>query len=135
MAALVITASNVVANAASAQANAGEAITAGQALFLDSADNKVRLADASDPAKATVLGIATNSAAANQPVSYVGANGVILTIGTGGQGKGVVLGPTPGTLHDDINDLLATHIVSQIGVINDSQGIVMSINNSGIAVV
>ena len=49
---------------------AGEAITAGQAIYIHT-DNKAYKADTTTAAKAAARGIAVNSApAANQPVSY-----------------------------------------------------------------
>lgn len=67
---------------------AGETITAGQALYLNSTDGKVYKADADDASitKAVVVGIAMNGAAAGQPVSYqmggdVNFGSAIFTVG------------------------------------------------------
>lgn len=72
MADLVITAANVVAAAGASRTAgvAGAVITAGQAVYLDAATGKFLLADSNAVAAAArvPLGIALNSAAANQPL-------------------------------------------------------------------
>jgi len=73
MADLSITAANVQQSAAAAIVTgiAGVAIVAGEALFIDTADeNLLKLADCTDIAKTNVAGIALNDAAVGQPVSY-----------------------------------------------------------------
>lgn len=72
MAALSITAANVVAgaNAILKQYTAGATITQGQAVYLDSATNTVKLADAdASAAAADVIGVAMNSALSGQPIT------------------------------------------------------------------
>lgn len=87
MADLSLTAANIVpgAGAKIAHGTAGATITAGQAVYLDSSDNRYKLADC-DSATAAVrvpAGIAVNSAATGQPVAvqYGGelAMGSVLT--------------------------------------------------------
>lgn len=75
MADLIITAANVVAGAGarSTTGTAGATITAGQAVYLDAADGRYKLAD-TDSATAGVrapVGIALNGASAGQPVSVI----------------------------------------------------------------
>ena len=73
MADVTITAANVVAGATAqiSTGTAGATITAGQALYIDTADsNKLKLAQAT-AAKFAFAGIALNGAASGQPVSYV----------------------------------------------------------------
>lgn len=73
MADLSITAANVVADAGStvSSSTAGATITAGDALYIDSADsNKVKPCDADVAASAVCVGIALNSASSGQPVNY-----------------------------------------------------------------
>lgn len=90
MADLTITAANVVAgsDAAFAHGTAGEAITAGKAVYLSSTTNKWMLADAdSTTAEARrAAGVALNGASANQPVAVQKAGditiGAALTAGT-----------------------------------------------------
>lgn len=50
---------------------AGETLTAGQALYLSSADGKLYKADATTLAKSRMVGICLNAAFADQPVNYV----------------------------------------------------------------
>lgn len=74
MADLTITATAVLASAGAqtAEGIAGVAITAGQAVYIDTGDsNKLKLADANSAAASVVAGIALNGAAAGQPVEYV----------------------------------------------------------------
>lgn len=72
MAALTITAANVISSGGTTRTGtAGAAITAGQAVYLDAADGKYKLASAnSGTAAARVpVGIALNNAANGQPVT------------------------------------------------------------------
>lgn len=74
MAALSITAANVVAgsNAKKTTGVAGASITAGQAVYLDTATGTLKLTDA-DGASALIrscVGIALHAASANQPLTY-----------------------------------------------------------------
>lgn len=70
MADIAITATSVVGSGSATRetGSAGEAITAGQAVYLDSATNKYKLSDANATGAKTVRGIALNGAALNQPV-------------------------------------------------------------------
>jgi hypothetical protein len=71
---LTITPANVVpgANAKTASGTAGATITAGQAVYLDTTDMKLKLADANGTAaQARVVGIALHGASNNQPLTYV----------------------------------------------------------------
>ncbi len=90
MADIAITATSVAAGANSVVVNgvAGAAITAGQVVYLDSSDNRLKLADA-DSATAAVrspYGIALNGAAIGQPVGVLRSGaitiGATLTAGT-----------------------------------------------------
>lgn len=104
MADLTITATSVLAstNAQTAEGIAGATITAGQAVYVDTADsNKLKLADANSATASIVAGIALNGAAAGQPVEYVTEDddftpGATLSI-SAAAGKGVyVLSDTAG---------------------------------------
>lgn len=70
-----ITAANVVAGAGAriVAGTAGATITAGQAVYLDSADGRYKLADADSATAAIrdVVGIALNGAAAGQPIDIL----------------------------------------------------------------
>lgn len=94
-----ITAANVVAGSDSTRTSgiAGEAITAGQAVYLSSTTNKWMLADSdSSTAEARrAAGIALNGAALNQPVAVLKA-GEITIGGTLVAGTAYYLSGTPG---------------------------------------
>lgn len=81
MADVVITAASVVmgSNADVRHGVANEAVTAGQTVYLDPADSKLKLSDNNAAGKKTVSGFALNNAAANQPLAY--QRGGDLTIG------------------------------------------------------
>jgi hypothetical protein len=90
MADLTITAANVIAGAGARTVNgtAGATITAGQAVYLDSADSEYKLADC-DSATAAVrspVGIALNGAADGQPLRVLTKGpvtiGATMTAGT-----------------------------------------------------
>lgn len=104
MANLNITAANVLPsdNAIIEHGVAGVAIAAGDVLYRDTSDsNKLKLADANDASAIVraVRGIAVNSAAAGQRVSYVTEDSA-LTLGTGlvAIGDGLILSATPGKI-------------------------------------
>lgn len=68
-----ITAANVApsTNAQTTQAVAGATITAGQAVYLDSTTNTIKLADANNTVlTADAVGIAINGASSGQPIIY-----------------------------------------------------------------
>lgn len=132
---LAITAANVLkgTGAQLGYGTAGAAITAGQALYIDTADsNKLKLADA-DGASAlrTCVGLALNNVATGQPVTYQKAGelslGSVLT-----QGKVYVLSDTAGGIMP-VEDLEAGDYVCILGVAKSSSVLSMSIFNSGIA--
>lgn len=80
MADLVITASNVVLiSGATSTHDAAEAVTAGEWIYKAS-DTTVGVASNDNAAKATVAGLALNSAATGQPVTYA-KDGAEVTIG------------------------------------------------------
>lgn len=90
MADLTITASSVLASASAIvrSGTAGATITAGQPIYIDTADmNKLKLADANaSAATAVVAGIALHGASAGQPLKYVVEDasftpGATLTVG------------------------------------------------------
>ena len=87
MANLSITAANVARGTRSSinYGTAGAAITQGQALYTDAADNTLKLADADASATAECSGIALNAAAVGQPVTYLTAGDITIgaTVVTG----------------------------------------------------
>lgn len=110
---------------------AGAAITAGDTLYIDTADsNKLKLADC-DGASAlrTCVGIALCDAASGQPVTYQKAGeitlGAILTAGTI-----YVLSDTAGGIMPAA-DLEAGDYVTILGVAKSTSVLSMNIFNSG----
>ena len=132
---ITITAANVVASADAKvrRGTAGAAITAGQALYLDAADSKLKLADANGVAAAKSLaGVALHAAATGQPVVYAYEGdvnvGATLTVG-----EIYVLSATAGGIAPKA-DLASGHTVSILGVATSAGNLRVSINNSGAAV-
>jgi hypothetical protein len=80
------------------QGIAGQAITAGQAVYLDTLTNRVRLADANGSQdSAEAIGLALNEAAAEQPVRVQTDGTVTLGSGAAPVVSGVyIVGGTPG---------------------------------------
>ena len=94
-----ITAANVApsANAVLKRGVAGVAITAGQLLYLESATNTLKLADANGAAELRVVcGIAINSAPVNGPLHYVVSDPALTLGGTSAKGTIYVLSATAG---------------------------------------
>ena len=88
---LTITAASVkaVAGSINSTGTSGQTITAGQAVYRDATDNKIKLADAnSSLAVAAAVGISLHGSAADQPIDWV-------------QGGDIDLGATlvPGTIY------------------------------------
>lgn len=74
MADLSVTAANVLASTSAAgvaTGTAGATITAGQAVYLDSATGTLKLAVKTSLAAAAAVGIALNGGASGQPIKYV----------------------------------------------------------------
>jgi hypothetical protein len=93
MADLSITAGSVVPSSSATKVNgkAGEAINAGQTVFLDTtASNTYKLADGNDSTKMPVAGIAGNTAGTGQALQVITADPA-LTIGSHGLGNGIPL--------------------------------------------
>ncbi|MGE0193561.1 MAG: hypothetical protein AB7T63_17790 [Planctomycetota bacterium] len=94
MADLVITASQVKAGAGAVEGTgvAGATITAGQSVYEDAADGKIKLADANlSLAAAKARGVSLHGALANQPIRYQKGGKVIVGAGAAPV-KGTVYG-------------------------------------------
>ena len=72
MADIIVTAANVVAgsNAEKVTGTAGASITAGEPVYKDPSDGKLKPADNTTEAKAAALGIALHAAEDDQPLTY-----------------------------------------------------------------
>ena len=135
MADIVITPANVVAVSVSKQeCTAGAAITAGQAVYVDTAnDNVVKLAQADGTAlEATVKGIALNGASTGQPV-LIATSGTLTIGGVAAVGTVYVLSDAAGGICPAA-DLGVGDYCSIIGVGITAANITISILNSGVEV-
>lgn len=136
MADLVITSSSVVSGAGARieHGTAGATITAGQALYLDSAvTGKWQLADNNSATAAvrTPRGIALNSASLNQPIA-VQTEGPI-TIGAAlTAGVAYYLSDTPGGICP-VADLLAGEYPTVIGLATSTTVLDIDIQSAGVA--
>jgi len=110
-------------------------ITAGQVCYNNTATSKINLADADNTSTtATVKGIALNSASNLQPLKLQTAGTIIIGASAAiTAGTVFVLSDTAGGIKP-ATDLSAGDYVSIIGVGDDSDGIVLGINNSGVEV-
>lgn len=133
MADLSLTATSVVKYDGASVRNgvAGEAITAGQALYVNTAGRLMR-ADCATAAKANIVGVALNGGAVNQPIQYIVAGGLnpgaTVTVGTI---YGVT--DTPGGI-GPISDRGSSDFVTIIGVAVTSTRINVDIARSGVAI-
>ncbi len=104
------------------------AISAGEAVYLDSATGKYDLADASAASTATVAGLAVTSADADGYFLYVASElvdlGAILTAG-----DFVYLSATPGKLCP-FSDLVSTNVVTQIGHATTTENLKINLINT-----
>ena len=111
-------------------ATAGEAIIAGELIYQDTSDSKMKLVDASAAATASIVGIALTSAAADGDFVVYQATesidlGAILTAGTF-----YYASATPGKIAPHA-DLVSTNVVSAIGYATSTTDLTLSINNTG----
>lgn len=109
--------------------NAGATITAGQAVYLDSATNKYLLSDADAAGKGVVDGIALNGASDGQPIA-VQTGGTINIGATVAVGTSYVLGTTAGAINPNA-DATSTWVKVHIGVATTTSAIALKIQNSG----
>lgn len=134
MAALTITAGSVLpgSGATIARGYAGEAITPGQAVYLDSTDNRYKLADADSATAAakSPVGIALNTAADEQPVAILTRGdltlGSVLTAGTA-----YYLSPTAGGI-SPLADVLSGDNVVLLGLAKSATVLQVQIIDPGV---
>src|SRR3954447_4927795 len=109
MAALAITAANVVSGATARKSagTAGATITAGQLLYQDPADGLLKLADsdAGTAAPRSPVGIALHGASSGQPLSYLVEGPITIGAAVVG-GVAYYASPTPGGV-GPVADLIA----------------------------
>lgn len=109
-----------------------EAVAAGQAVYVTTA-GLIGLADADASGKDACAGIAINSAASGQPISYAKSGAVVNTGATVVVGTIYVLSATAGGVAPAA-DLKSTHKTTILGVATTAANIKLSIVASGIAV-
>jgi hypothetical protein len=132
MAILSITSITVPSPAGDGQYVAGEAIAAGEVVYLDDELNKVFLAQCDVVADATVLGFAVNSAALGQSVSINESQ--VMTINAAATASTLYfLSTTPGKLFLE-TDLVSTNGKSLVCVASDTSTLVPRIWNTGLLV-
>lgn len=135
MADLTITAASVLAASGARKALevAGAAITAGQAVYLDSTDNTVKLADSNSATAAARVpfGIALNGAAAGQPVE-VQTSGPVTLGATLTPGSTYYLSATPGGICPAA-DLVTGMYPTILGIATSASVLDVAIEQSGVA--
>jgi len=107
MATYTLTSANIAPGAVGKVVVAGAAIAAGQWVYLDAGDsNKAKLADNTTEAKATVYGMAIDSAvAAGQPLHVMTSGAITVGAATFSKtGQLLVISPTAGKMMD-VDDL------------------------------
>ncbi len=133
MADLVVTAANVKpgSDAVTRRGIAGEAITAGDSLFI-AADNELELCENDlTAADAACVGVALNDAAALQPVEYAVTGtidmGAILAIG-----QTYIVGAGAGSLAPEA-DAIAGEFTTVVGIATTTNILKLGILQSGVA--
>lgn len=136
MAALSITGTAVVAGSSAVRdaGIAGEAITAGQTVYINSTTNRVMLADTnSATAEARVAkGIALNGAAAEQPVTYI-KEGDLTVNAVLTKGVGYYLGGTAGSIVP-VADLTTGDYTCFLGIAKSTTVLAIKIQSAGVAI-
>jgi predicted transcriptional regulator len=134
MADLVVTATSVVAYGGARKQTgvAGEAITAGQAIYKKAADGRLWKADCTSAAKAAAVGVALNGGAAGQPIAYVRSGGL-------NPGATVAVGTVYGVTDTAggigaISERAAADYVTLLGVAVTASRIALALNASGVAI-
>ncbi len=132
MATYTFTSGSVLQSGATQGALAGEAINAGEFVYLDPADGKARKSECDATVdKAKVAGIAVNSAVAGQPISYVASGEVTVNAAFLSVGLLLVLSPTAGKCMD-VGDLVNTQYVTVIGWSTAADKLKVNLAHSGI---
>lgn len=128
---LTITATSVTTSATPKVKNAGETITAGQAVYVKASDGKLYKAQADGTAEeATAAGIALNGGAVDQPIAYQDTGDI--TIGaTVAVGTLYVVSATAGGIAPWA-DLSSTNRVTLLGIGKTTGVITLDINAYGI---
>jgi len=134
MADLTITAGNVVpsSTASTLHGTAGAAITAGQAVYLDTTTNTYKLCDADVAASAVCAGIALNGASSGQPITIL-TDGQITIGGTVVKGTAYYVSLNAGGI-GVAGDLGSGDYVSLIGIADSTSTILVKRINTGVTI-
>lgn len=136
MADLTITAASVVLSSGTKESGtAGATITAGQALYLDSATNTLKLAQCDGTAaEADVVGVSLHASLSGQPIAYA-KNGAALNIGaTTAKTTAYVLSAAAGGICPQA-DLVSTNKIVYLGYATATDGsVVLNVRNTGAVV-
>lgn len=129
---IVITPASVIKGATSSvqHGTAGATITAGEAVYLDSATGTFKLANCGAAATAGAYGIALNGADTGQPLAVHRA-GAITIGGTLTAGTAYYLSATDGGICP-FADLVATDAVVQLGLASSTTVLEVQIQNPGV---
>jgi hypothetical protein len=137
MADLTVTAASVLFTSGSkiASYNAGAAVTAGQAVYLDSVTSTLKLAQADGTAaEADAVGIALHAAGTGQPLSYAGPGSVINIGATTAKTTTYVVSATAGGVAPQA-DLTSGHRIVRLGHATATDGsFIVDIRNVGATV-
>lgn len=133
MALYTITATDVVyASKSVSTAIAGEALAAGDFVYVDSSTQKVFKAVANDTvAKAAVDGMCVCSADTDQPVNYVQAGEVEVGVIFGGAGRALTLSSTAGKIEDAADHSVGKYLTF-IGWTTATNKLKLSVTKSGV---
>lgn len=134
MAIYTITASNVTtALSGKKSGTAGEAISAGQLLYLKASDGLLYLAqsDGATSAEAAVVGMALNSAATNQPVFYQASGAITVGAVFAAAGKVLILSQTAGKACDAA-DATTGDYLTIVGYSTSTVAMVLDITATGL---
>lgn len=134
MADLTITAGNVVpsSTASTLHGTAGAAITAGQAVYLDTTTNTYKLCDADVAASAVCAGIALNGASSGQPITIL-TDGQITIGATVVRGTAYYVSLTAGGICPAA-DISTGDYVSLIGIADSTTTILVKRINTGVVI-
>lgn len=137
MADIAVTASTVLAvsGANTSSGTAGEALTAGEPLYKDTADsNKLKAAKADAEATAVFEGIALHAAASGQPVAYIKSGDMTMTTAPAMTvGQIYVISANAAGAIAPIGDLASTEYPSILGVATSGTALTLNPWTTGVA--
>lgn len=136
MADITITAANVLFTSGNKLTGvAGASVTAGQAVYLDSAAGTLKLAQCDGTAaEADAVGIALHAAGTNQPLTYAAHGSVINIGGTTAKTTTYMVSAAAGGVAPQA-DIVSTNKITRLGYATDTAGaFVVDIRNTGAVV-